>query len=357
MPFFVLLLQVSAACRGPLPVAVSDDVMRSVHAEVATPHRQGVVFRHPDSAAMTDSPSIYRWKRGWRMSYIVFDGRGYETWLAESPDLLHWTSLGRLLSFTDTGWDAHQKAGYMALLDPRWGGTYRPRRWQGRYWMTYLGGSVKGYEAGRLGTGLAWAPDAGKALEWTRRGVPVLSSLDADAHAFDNRTIYKSTVLDIPRNPTSKRFLMFYNAKGDTARYESICLAASEDMVQWERQGLAPLVSRYEKGSICGDAQVVRMGRLYVMFYFGAFWKGSQGAFERFACSYDLVHWTDWKGANLIEPATAYDRTYAHKPFVVKWRGVVYHFYNAVGDSGRVVALATSRPLETTSKSGFAREP
>ena len=36
-------------------------------------------------------------------------------------------------------------------------------------------------------------------------------------------------------------------------------------------------------------------------------------------------------------------RTYAHKPWLVKHDGVVYHFYCAVGDNGRVIALATSK--------------
>jgi hypothetical protein len=32
---------------------------------------------------------------------------------------------------------------------------------------------------------------------------------------------------------------------------------------------------------------------------------------------------------------------------VLKWNGVVYHFYCAVGSEGRVIALATSRDLKT----------
>ena len=79
------------------------------------------------------------------------------------------------------------------------------------------------------------------------------------------------------------------------------------------------------------------------MFYFGAFWK--PGAFERFACSYDLIHWTDWEGEDLVASSEPYDKQYAHKPWVIKWKGVVYHFYNAVGEKGRVIALATSEDL------------
>jgi len=57
------------------------------------------------------------------------------------------------------------------------------------------------------------------------------------------------------------------------------------------------------------------------------------------------VHWTKWDGAPLVGPGEPYDRAYAHKPWVVKWKGVVYHFYCAVGDEGRVIALATSQDL------------
>jgi len=37
------------------------------------------------------------------------------------------------------------------------------------------------------------------------------------------------------------------------------------------------------------------------------------------------------------------DRKYAHKPWVIKWKGTVYHFYTAVGEYGRAIALATSK--------------
>jgi hypothetical protein len=46
-----------------------------------------------------------------------------------------------------------------------------------------------------------------------------------------------------------------------------------------------------------------------------------------------------------VEPSEPFDRIYAHKPWVLKWHGVVYHFYCAVGVQGRVLALATSQNL------------
>jgi len=92
------------------------------------------------------------------------------------------------------------------------------------------------------------------------------------------------------------------------------------------------------------------------MFYFGAGWK--PGAFDTFAASYDLVHWTKWTGPDLVAPSLPWDQTYAHKPWLLKHDGVVYHFYCAVGTEGRVIAVATSRDLLPASRrSGAGSSP
>lgn len=319
-----------------------ESVMNKVFAEIKTPFKYGIVFKHPDSTKMVDSPTIFREGDKWLMTYIVFDGQGYETWLAESDNLLDWQTKGKLLSFTENTWDANQKAGYMALVDMEWGGGYTVKKFNNKYWMSYLGGATEGYEKGVLGVGLANNPSVDKAEEWDRLPKPVLLPNDKDARFFENNKIYKSSVIYDERKLTGHPFIMYYNAKGDTANYESIAMAVSDDMVNWKRFGAGPLITR-GKG-ICGDAQIAKIGDVYVMFYFGAFWK--PGAFERFACSYDLVNWTDWHGDDLIAPSENYDSEYAHKPWVVKWNGVVYHFYNAVGSEGRVIALATSVNLK-----------
>jgi predicted GH43/DUF377 family glycosyl hydrolase len=72
-------------------------------------------------------------------------------------------------------------------------------------------------------------------------------------------------------------------------------------------------------------------------------WK--PGAFDTFACSRDLVHWTKWEGPHLIQSSEPWDKTFAHKPWLIKQDGVVYHFYCAVGNEGRAIALATSKDL------------
>lgn len=325
----------------PKRPAVSREVMQKVFDEIKTPYKYGIVLKDADSTKMVDSPTVFRKNRLWYMTYIVYDGKGYETWIAKSADLLNWKTKGKILSFTDNTWDANQKAGYMALVDIDWGGSYKVSKFRNNFRMSYLGGATTGYEAGTLGVGMSSSSELTTAKDWERNPKPVLLPGDKDARWFENKTIYKSLIIQDKKKLTGYPFLMYYNAKGKEGDFESIGIAGSKDLLKWNRVGTDPVITRHK--GICGDAQIARMGDLYVMFYFGAFWK--PGAFERFACSFDLVNWTDWDGEDLIAPSTDYDSTFAHKPYVVKWKGVVYHFYTAVGKKGRVIALATSKEI------------
>ena len=87
--------------------------------------------------------------------------------------------------------------------------------------------------------------------------------------------------------------------------------------------------------------------RLYTMFYFSAFNPTREyKAYNTFACSKDLVHWYDWEGPDLIKPSEEFDSFFAHKSFVVKHDGVVYHFYCAVNQpQQRGIAVATSEDM------------
>ncbi|MET1054097.1 MAG: glycosylase [Pedobacter sp.] len=333
---------------------LSQEKMQQLYDEIKTPFKYGLAVVPVADDKKLDCPSVFRKGNKWYMSYIVFDGKGYETWLAESDDLLSWKTKGKLLSFSaDTiRWDANQKAGYIALQNPEWGGSYAWEKYQGKYWMSYFGGNTKGYEAGDLSIGIANTKnDPATPHEWNRIDQPVLTAKDKDVRWWENRKLFKSTVIRDPKKLTGHEFVMYYNANGDSAKnniktrwYERIGMAVSDDMLNWKRFHTEPVV--HHPAGITGDAVIQKMGDTYVMFYFGAFWTDRKGGFNRFAASKDLVNWTDWNGENLIESSRPYDEVFAHKSFVVKYRGIVYHYYCAVNKAGqRGIALATSKDL------------
>ncbi len=335
---------------------VPQSVMQKIYDEVKTPYKYGLVITPENDTKKIDCPSVFRKGKYWYMTYILFDGRGYETWLAKSKNLFEWKTLGKIMSFGDTTnkdnleWDVNQRAGYVALQDTKWGGTYQLQKFNNKYWMSYIGGRDKGYETGSLAIGIAHTEkDATKPHEWNRIGDAVLSATDKDVRWWENKKLYKSSIAWDKDKILGHPFIMYYNANGDTSNntpkwrwFERIGMAVSDDMINWQRYQTDPVV--HHKIGITGDGVIQKMGDVWVMFYFGAFWENrSKEAFNRFACSYDLVNWTDWNGEDLIKSTEGYDAKYAHKSYVVKWKNVVYHFYCAVDNKDhRGVAVATS---------------
>ncbi len=340
-----LLLPSSRLTASEAATYISQDELQAVYNEVNTPYKYGVVMK-PPKGMLADSPSVFRHGDMWYMYYILQDGSGYSSHIAESKDLLNWKYKGEILRRKNNNdWDGQQSAAYAALQDCRWGATNAIEKFDGKYWISYLGGELKGYETDPLAIGIAWAEDPAYSGEWNRLSAPVLRASDADSRYFEKLTLYKSNIIWDKSETLGAPFVMFYNAKTQSG-YERIAMALSDDMRTWRRFGSEPLI---DNGSgLAGDPQVVKMGNMWVMFYFvaGPFGKGGKTtAFETFACSKDLKNWTKWEGEPLVKPGSSYDRIFAHKPWVVKHAGIVYHFYCALGDEGRVIALATSRDL------------
>lgn len=338
--------------KKPKSVVVPEEMMQQVYQQIKTPFKYGLVMVPPNNSKKMDCPSIFRKNGKWIMSYLIYDGRGYETWLAKSDDLLHWENMGRIMSFSadSTRWDWNQKAGYVSLQDYSWGGSYELESYDNKYWMSYFGGNTKGYEAGLLSIGMAYTyKDPATVHEWKYQDKPVLMANNPDVRWWENSTMYKSTVIRDKEKLTGHPFVMYYNARGDSINpgrgAERIGMAVSDDMKTWKRFMKDPVINHHK--GISGDAYIQKIGNVYVMFYFGAFWnKERSNAFNRFACSYDLVHWTDWTGEDLIAPSEPYDDLFAHKSFVIKYKGVVYHFYCAVNKKEqRGIAVATSKDL------------
>lgn len=341
---------------------VPQQVMQQIYEQIKTPYKYGLVLTPAENSKKMDCPTVFRKNGQWYMSYIIFDGRGYETWLAHSTDLLNWKTTGRIMSFTDTTqWDSNQKAGYMALQDPQWGGSYELQKYNNKYWMSYFGGNTQGYEKGLLSISMAYtSKDPSIVHEWQRLGKPVLMATDKNVQWWDNHTLYKETVLWDKKKSLGHPFIMYYNANGDSVNKkrgaERIGMAFSDDMITWTRAEKNPILNH--NVGITGDPYLQKIGDVWVMFYFGAFWKDKGGAFNRFACSYDLANWTEWTGEDLIQSSEPYDNMFAHKSCVVKWKGVVYHFYCAVNKADqRGIAVATSKDMGKSILSFIAPPP
>jgi len=349
---------------------VPENKMKEIYEEVKTPYKYGMVIVPDSNIKKVDCPTVFRKGNKWYMTYIIFNGRGYETWLADSKDLLNWKTQGRILSFSSdtTHWDDNQKAGYPALQDTKWGGSYELQKYDNKYWLSYFGGHERGYEKGLLSISVANTDkDPSIAHEWKTLGKPVLMATDNNVSWWDNHTLYKETVIWDKAKTTGYPFLMYYNANGDSVNKkrgaERIGMAVSNDMTHWIRNRKDPVLNH--GAGITGDPNIEKIGDVWVMFYFGAFWstegptwhkKG--GAFNRFAASYDLVNWTDWDGEDLVKSSDINDGQFAHKSFLVKYKGVVYHYYCAVNKADqRGIAVATSKDLGTSTLHFIAPPP
>ena len=334
---------------------VSQERMAEVYEEAKTPYKYGLVVAPTSNHAKIDCPTVFREGDKWYMTYVIYngkeakDGRGYETWLAESDNLLEWKTLGRVLSYRDGMWDSNQRAGFPALVDMEWGGSYALQRYKDRAWMSYFGGEGRGYEAieAPLSIGVAWTEESpAVAHEWETGKKPMMTPGEKKAQWWERLTHYKTMVYWDKDETLGAPFVMYYNA-ATNIKGERIGIALSKNMKKWTRYEGNPVFSHEAQGTITGDAQIVKMGDVYVMFYFSAFNPSRPyKAFNTFACSYDLVTWDDWQGDDLIYPTKPYDEMFAHKSYVVKHDGVVYHFYCAVNNAEqRGIAVATSRPM------------
>jgi len=172
---------------------VDEQAMQKVYDEVKTPFKYGVILKGGETNEMLDCPSVFRSGDHWYMMYVAISNKvGYQTYLATSDDLLHWMKLGLILPFSNEGWDAWQADGGIALVDPRWDGTHQLEKFDGKYWLSYIGGPKQGYETDPLSMGIAWTENPAAARTWHRvEQNPVLSP-----HQPDARSLIRSYCID-----------------------------------------------------------------------------------------------------------------------------------------------------------------
>src|SRR5215469_1517360 len=161
----------------PADKLVSTQEMQQIYDEVKTPFKYGVVLKGDGPEESVDCPSVFRYGKDWYMMYVAISNKvGYQTFLARSDDLVNWTKLGTILPFSGQGWDAWQADGGVALADYHWNGAHELETFDGKYWLSYIGGAKLGYETDPLSLGIASTREPAWAREWHRlRENPVLS--------------------------------------------------------------------------------------------------------------------------------------------------------------------------------------
>ena len=323
---------------------ISKEKMQEIYEQIKTPCKVGAVIKEDDY--LTDSPTVFKFNNKWYMYYIMINkdtkSSGYETHFASSDNLIDWCYEGKVFERSDDdSWDSKQIAGYVAFLDNNFGGSNEVQSVGGKYYISYLGGNLNGYETDPLSMGLAYSDSP--VNKFTKFEKPIMSPHDADAREFETITLYKSNMFIDECETLGHKYINAYNAKAPDGK-ERIYLAVSDDAEHWVRYLKAPIIDETKKIKdlcISGDPQIVKIDDLYVMFFF-RYIRGKGGC-NTFACSYNLVDWTTWEGEPLVKSECEWENVLAHKSWVIKHNGVVYHYYCAVNDKGeRFIALATS---------------
>lgn len=309
-------------------------------------------------AKAVDCPFVFYHNDKYYMMYVGFDGRGYQTGLALSDDLLHWTKLGVILSRVENvGWDCVGAAGVSLLrgsndLD----GLPKLKKVNGRYWMVYHSYPEEGYEAGAARIGLAWCDDE-SLLCWHRLPEPVMTW--ENGKNWEKGGLYKGFLME-----REGCYYLFYNAKNvmEGSWIEQVGVAFSRDMISWTRYAGNPVLSVADgawDSAFCSDPFVVRDGNRWLMFYYGFDRRHAQNGI---AVSNDLLHWEKYPEPILRSGAAQEDLDFfhAHKPSVLRVNGTMYHFYCAVrrfrqGDAAenlwnefRCITVAASKPFRET---------
>ena len=290
-----------------------------------------------------DCPFVFRHDGRFYMSFVAFDGVGYQTGLAVSDDLVHWQKQGAILRRDPSSlilkynvamnWilrenDLHS-AGELIKVDGYFLGAYHAY-------------PSEGLEQGAAVIGLCRSKD----LHHWEVDPPVLRP--EDGAAWERGGLYKPCLLK-----DKDTYFLFYNAKDhtDPPWHEQSGVAFSTDLKKWDRYCRNPVLRNGPPGSpdehFASDPCVLRDGTQWAFYYFGLDAKGA--ARELVATGPDLFHpeKCNWIVADVGSPGSV-DSLYAHKPSLIQYKGDLYHFYCAVATSGgssvRGISVARSRP-------------
>lgn len=306
-----------------------------------------------------DVPFVFRHNHQFYMLYTGFDGKGYQSALAVSDDLLHWKHKGIILkrNMESNRWDRIGGAATWIIKEnDSFDAVPRLRKIDGKYWLVYHSYPGTGYESGPAEIGLAWCEDE-ELLEWHFSDEPCYSW--KDGAEWESGGLYKACIIE-----HDGTWYMFYNAKNKEQRWiEQTGVAFSKDLKNWERYEKNPVLCVNKESwdeRFVSDPYILKDGERWVNYYFGygkIYEDGHSHAQEGLALSQNLLEWE-----KVREPILTFgkqgeiDSGHAHKASVIKYNGVLYHFYCATrpyreGDQTKVyeeyrtICVATDKPV------------
>ncbi len=236
-----------------------------------------------------DDPIVLFANGVFNMLYIGWDGIGYQTGLATSPDLIHWTRKA-LVAPRDPAskYNKYNLALSSILRDKNLRSRGDALKVNGRYLGAWNAYPSAGYEEGAAVIGLAWSDDL---LHWQLTD-PILTP--QDGAPWEHGGLYRPDLM-LHRGT----YYLYYNAKTDTLPetegggwHEQTGVATSTDLKHWTRYSGNPILHNGPRGSatyptahplsrkspatpdardsrFASNPFVVQNGSDFAMFYFG----------------------------------------------------------------------------------------
>jgi len=322
-------------------------------ARYRTPHKYGrlVLEASPEPSAFdsrtVDCPFAFHHDGRYYMTYLGWDGAGYQTGLASSGNLVAWKKEGSILRRDPSSPVTRYNIAMNWIVrrnEMRSAGELKKVR--GRFLGVYHAYPNPGLEEGPAVIGLCWSRDL---MHWEVE-IPCLRP--EDGADWENGGLYKPCLVE-----QRGTYYLFYNAKTKNLPREQgggwreqTGVATSTDLKTWQRHPSNPIVPNGPAGSwderFASDPCVLLDGRRWAFFYYGLDKKGK--ARDLLALGDDPFHPVKVNEI-LVDagPPGSVDSTYAHKPSVVDHQDALYHFYCAVSgkwpNEVRGISVARSR--------------
>ena len=290
-----------------------------------------------------DCPFVFSHEGRFHMTYVGFDGVGYQTGMAVSDDLVTWQREGVMLARNPDDPVTRYNVAAASIL--RENELYSPGRLikvGGKYVCAWHAYPNAGYEEGAAVIGLAFSTD----LKTWHRGDPILRP--EDGAEWERGGLYKPYLVK-----HGDTFYLFYNAKtAEKVWHEQTGVATSKDLVTWHRYPGNPLLRNggpeAPDGRFASDPFVATHRGQWAMFYFGLSYADHK-ARDLVAVGPDPLHFTKTNEILIdVGPPGSIDDAYAHKPALIYHKGDLYHFYTAVGghypNDIRGISVTRSRP-------------